>query len=91
MRSAHSRFQTRTEREQRQLLPQSQGLVPRQFDLLRLPILPEGPSLSSFIANIFMDIESTALSRDAFLFDVHRQFEGLSRWVPAGLTAAVHT
>ncbi|MGO9475781.1 MAG: hypothetical protein ACLPWS_20600 [Rhodomicrobium sp.] len=36
-----------------------------------------------------MDTESCSAIRDAFLFDVHRQFEGLSRWVPPPLTTAV--
>jgi hypothetical protein len=36
-----------------------------------------------------MDIESAGAIREAFLFDVHRQFEGLSRWVPEHLTATV--
>jgi hypothetical protein len=36
-----------------------------------------------------MDTESAGTIRDAFLFDVHRQFEGLSRWVATQLTAFV--
>ncbi len=36
-----------------------------------------------------MDIESAGTIRDAFLFDVYRQFEGLKRWVPSPLTAFV--
>ena len=36
-----------------------------------------------------MDSESVSTIRDAFLFDVHRQFEGLARWVAAPLIAEV--
>ncbi len=36
-----------------------------------------------------MDTESAGAIREAFQFDVHRNFEGLSRWVPSPLTAAV--
>jgi hypothetical protein len=36
-----------------------------------------------------MDSESAATIRDAFLFDVHRQFEGLARWVAPPSTVQV--
>ena len=36
-----------------------------------------------------MDFESASAFRDAFLFEVHRQFEGLARWVALPATANV--
>jgi hypothetical protein len=36
-----------------------------------------------------MDTESAGAIREAFLFDVHRQLDGLSRWVPEHQTATV--
>src|SRR5208282_1289595 len=36
-----------------------------------------------------MDTERAGTIRDAFLFDVHRQFEGLARWVAPPATVQV--